>query len=296
MPVKTTPPTIEGVRSRKKTSSRGHQRTEEPEGLVGALKAKLFNETRKTPNPSLNTTPNLPMFPFNNASVSSAAIKKSQPSSAAAAIHLSSISSTNININNIGSSAGRMINQETEHLGRISNINPMVLAHDYGHSLAQNNDQIDELMTNNVTSGMQWQTGPAASSIMWANHDHQEVPWTAHVNHIQDHHQDPLFTTTNIAATTTSAWQIPCTTAIQSSVEMSYLFPATNSSMGQLMTIGNVDILQMQAIESQMSGLNAAAEGVLPSDQQILHCESSNWAGGVTGVGATWDPFLYPLC
>lgn len=255
-------------------------RTEEPEGLVGALKAKLYNETNKNysvinsqghatstiPSQTLQSSINLSLFPFNYAS-SSAAMNKSQTSPAA-------LNSDPCLTNSIGSAA-RRINQESELLSGVNIINPMVLAHDYDHNLAQNHDQMEEFERNNATIAMQWQTGSSTSTMMWANHAQNEVPWAAHVNHVQE--QDPLFTTSaNTAATTTSSsWP-------QSSVEMSP-FPAANSSIRQYMTSNTVnDMLQVQAVGYQMSGL--------PSDQQILHSENTNWAGG---VNATWDPFLY---
>ncbi|XP_027169186.1 ethylene-responsive transcription factor ERN1-like [Coffea eugenioides] len=247
-------------------------RTEEPEGLVGALKAKLYSETNKTSlgilniNSQANTassqqstpqsTVNLPVFSFNN--ISNAAAANKPQTSAAPSL-----------ANNIGSSS----------VG--NSINPMVLGHNYDHSLRQNHDQVEEMVQNNSASAMQWQIGSPASGMMWANNQHG-VAWAAQINHVQE--QDPLFTT----STTTSAWSIPSTTS-QSSVEMPYSFPASSSS-GQLMTsnTGNVDMLHVQEVVSQMSGLNSGV--AMPSEQQILHCENTNWG---SGVNATWDPFLY---
>lgn len=263
---------------------------QQKEGLVGALKAKLcYTKVTNTTTTTMSVVRESSIV--NNNNLGAAGFFPTTTNN-----KLESSSST--------SAADRRrvkFNQDYKNNADdnldVSQIDPliMVLEQDYRNDLLHTNDdrikymqqQQQQQQEEEVMMPIPWHmTGTTGTTGMVWPSDQEMASWAPEVNHCHDDNNN------NIGAGS-SGWEImPCTSAITHEHETSV--DLSGNSLWQLLTSnsssnnnsnnndnGNVDMIQM-------NGLNS---GVLTtSDQQILHCENSNWTGG---VNPTWDPFLY---
>ncbi|CAI9113639.1 OLC1v1014278C1 [Oldenlandia corymbosa var. corymbosa] len=205
-------------------------RTDEPDGLVGALKAKLFNEPNNknvsSKGNSSNIVPQSKSIQPNNNNTDPPILSSCNNTSR----HKLQTSVTGMSKLNVGPGT-RKFHQEPEQSngnGNINNIsiNPVALPHDYEQNLVINHEtRIEDFVgcnTNTTTTN------------------------------------DPLFTTSTnvVAASTANPWPIPPYPA-QTSGGMPYTSytPDENHSLTQLLTnnVGSLDMLQMQTVALQMN-------------------------------------------
>ncbi|KAK4735962.1 hypothetical protein R3W88_010223 [Solanum pinnatisectum] len=227
-------------------------RTQEPEnGLVGALKAKLFN--------SKNSRSFIQAYASNSTSQLAPKVKPSLPC---------------IEIKKAYS--------QTEKLPKIGQ------GKNYSDDLFRGNHNLDyiSLMTNDyqpvISSSQcqdnQWYSG-TNSAIMWAN-EQERLPWgESQMSRVQD---EVSFSTTinnninsNIfgggnSTTATCTWPV-----------------SVSEPTVDLSTFGEVDVLNGSIMMPNMNGLTQTAS--VPTEQQFMQFENGFWG---VGDNAVWDPFL----
>ncbi|KAK3002766.1 hypothetical protein RJ639_019012 [Escallonia herrerae] len=288
---------------------------EAEEGLLGALKAKLFDNNRLM-RPLANT--NISTASPHSKKNSPTTKRETQPSAAAVA----PLAVPEIRTDEIGNpysnpnpnpSQGPTYN--LEHTKIIDHMLPNRAHHNHqqdhddedrdhvqlmaaGQDQAHNNDPVA------LVGGMQWhnECHDGTTANMWSTTDQQaqEVSWgPTQINHVN--YQDGLFSLfSNSAVTTATAPTAPTTThtggwpvfpgPTQAMIDMSFSSgnffghqPATGKS-------GKADMLSIQAAyASQING--SLGGGVWPSDQQIVHCENMNWGGNyIAAVSYLFTP------
>ncbi|XP_070055367.1 uncharacterized protein [Nicotiana tomentosiformis] len=253
-------------------------RTEEPEnGLVGALKAKLFN--------SKSSRSFIQAYASN--STSKAAIKPSVSSLE----NKTTLSQTG---QAVTLARGLMCNNvEAEKLPKrdITHVNNVGQGKNYSDTLFRGNQNLDyiSLMSSDhqpVISSQLWQNNQynsgTNSATMWAN-EQGRFPWGE--PQMSRGHDEVLFSTTtnnniNIGIfgggnSTTCTWP------------MSVSVLGTSEPTVDLSTFGEVDFLNAPVMMPHMNnGLTQAAS--VPTEQQMIF-ENGLWSAGES---AAWDPFL----
>lgn len=192
--------------------------SEEADGLLGALKAKLLDGK------------GLRVF--------------SRPSCDSSRVQATSarLPHNNISVVPLGT---EILNIPMQSSGAMSGVPPLLgLDHCY------DGDEMATMATGQT--GIQWspnfQTAPY--QVPWPAETPYQVPWASQMNQF---HEDGLFTTA-------STWPLPG----NPQAELSY----SDQSRGQLRT----------------------NEGIIASEQEFVHCENNNTWGGANG---SWDHLLY---
>lgn len=231
-------------------------RTEEPEnGLVGALKAKLFN--------SKNSRSFIQAYASNSTSQLTSKIKPSVPS---------------LEIKKTSLQAEKLPKRDHDHTH----------GKNYSHNLFRGNHNLDyiSLMTSDyqpMISSSQCQYNQlysgTNSEIMWAN-EQGRLPWGE--PQMSRVHDEVSFSTTannninsNIfgggnSTTATCTWPV-----------------SVSEPTVDLSTFGEVDVLNGPIMMPHMNGLTQTAS--VPTEQQLLQFENGFWGAG---DNAAWDPFL----
>ncbi|KAM7531519.1 hypothetical protein LguiB_034929 [Lonicera macranthoides] len=256
--------------------------TEEAEGLIGALRAKLSDGNSARPSLARANSSSLllqrkgvlagPVPNNNSRNYYNINSKKDHVSSAinpAVPVVPTSANNGTPNTNQSG----------PNNMGPTKNIDDRdhgQLIQDHVHHF--NHDQISGTQWHNQNQNQnqnQTQSHIGSIPLVWHNEPvaQDQLTWvSSHVNHVHD--QDGLFGTTTISTPTNIGW------------------PPTGASTQQLLDHSNSN---MQSSISHINGSNSSL--IWPSDQQILHCESINWGGGGSGgavLNATnWDPLLF---
>lgn len=253
-------------------------------GLVGALKAKLCYtnvNTNSLSSPASSSSYNNHHGAAGFFPITMTANNKPESLSSTSAAAAASAGKKRVKFNQDSNNNNNNNNKNKSNLD-VSQMDPLIMALEQ-ELLHTNDDQIKEMQQQQQQQQEEeqipWHVAGTTTNMVWAS-DQELSNWAPEVNHYDGDHN-------NIGGVS-SGWEImPCTSA-QTSVDLSgnslwQLFTRNNSnSNSNNNDDGNVDMLQMNGL------LNS---GVLTtSDQQILHCENSNWAGG---VNPTWDPFLY---
>ncbi|KAJ7968745.1 ethylene-responsive transcription factor ERF119-like [Quillaja saponaria] len=223
----------------------------EEDGLLGALKAKLF-DGKKLP---------LPTSPANCAGAQSSVA--STPSSS----HRNSRKREPSSTAEIPHEAGIM-NQMQTPSDNLSNTS--------GKSVLLDYDQQEVIAGDNVGVNCQRHCQTTfTSSMTWSNTGTEnELLSPTQINH--DLIQNSLFAST---CATTSTWSLPGGT--KSTVNFTNLenFP-TNSKSGSNNTTSN---------SMQFLPIDGVTEGIWSSEEKFVHAGNSSWVGS----NGSWDPLLY---
>lgn len=255
--------------------------TEEAEGLIGALRAKLSDSNRARPSLARASSSSLLLqrkgvlagpVPNNNSSNNNNinSNKDDVSSAVTPAVPVVPRSTTN--------GTAKTNQSGPNNMGPTKNIDD----HDHGQLIQDhvhhfNHDQI---------SGMQWhnqnqnqnQGHTESIPMVWRNEPvaQDQLTWvSSHMNHVHD--EDGLFGTTTIST--------PTNTHIG--------WPPTGESTQQLLDMSYSNVQSSININGSNGSL------IWPSDQQIPHCESTNWNGGGGGGGgaalnaSNWDPLSF---
>ncbi|XP_059302880.1 ethylene-responsive transcription factor ERN2-like [Lycium ferocissimum] len=248
-------------------------RTEEPEnGLVGALKAKLFN--------SKNSRSFIQACASNSNSQLASKIKPSVPS-----LEIKKTSSQARQA--VTLARGLMSNVEAENLPIRDHTHVLNTGQgkNYSDNLFRSNNNLDYIsmmtrdhqpMISSEFQNNQWQSG-TSSAIMWAN-EQGRLPWG---------HDEVSYGTTNNNINTNTFGGGSSTTATNTwPVSISSVL-GTSEPTVDLSTFGEVDILNGPTMMPNMNGLTQTAS--VPTEQQMLQFENGLWGAGES---AAWDPFL----
>ncbi|KAA8549706.1 hypothetical protein F0562_001276 [Nyssa sinensis] len=207
--------------------------TEETDGLLGALRAKLIEyEDKGLPLP--------PLQAHNNSNKR----ERSAPT--------------------MGPPLVPRSNQCCNDLGA-NKVDHVLVNHDnLSHVGVGASDQV----------GMQWSRNgqtEATASLVWPTEQLPEVSWVSQM--------DPVAVTT-----TGGTWPLLGTGTTQATVDWSY----SGNCLGDMAVNknGKLDAVSMPARGFQAYG---STGGVWSSDQPITYCENNNWSSG-GGVNASWDP------
>ncbi|KAM3380304.1 hypothetical protein P3S68_005877 [Capsicum galapagoense] len=237
-------------------------RTDEPEnGLVGALKAKLFN--------SKNSRSFIQAYASNT---NCQLVSKTKPS-----VPILEIKKT-------ASQTGQA--EKLRKRGHTTHVNSIGQGKNYSENLFSGNHNLDyiSLMRNDcqpvISSSQcqnnQWDRG-TNSAIMWVN-EQGRLPWEE--PQMSRGHNEVSFSTTNNYTNTDIFGGGNSTTACSWPVSVSE--PTVNLS-----TFGEADVLNGPMMMPHMNGLTQTAS--VPIEQQLLQFETGLWGAG---ENATWDPFL----
>lgn len=292
---------------------------EAEEGLLGALKAKLFDGSNLRPLicPQLNTTSSLSalqqqqqqqprpnvvaLSPHKNVSK-----RDHQPS-----ISMASMAPLPSPPPIVPPQKTNPIDSSPIQLGlhynlpiASKNMDEHLLPHLNTHNHIQNHDQINFLASHDEFGGMKWQNQcqntNLTTSMMCQHNEHAatlEIPWqvSSELNlHIPDQHG--LFGSTTM---TTEPWQLSGANT-QGVVDHHLSYAGGTRIAYQLPTANkindNVDMmLDMPQYVSQMNGVGAmaggGAAGIWPLDQQFANAWAS--AGGANASSNNWDPLGY---
>ncbi|OIT04693.1 ethylene-responsive transcription factor rap2-11 [Nicotiana attenuata] len=243
-------------------------RTEEPEnGLVGALKAKLFN--------SKSSRSFIQAYASN--STTKAAIKPS--------VHSFENKKTL-------SQTGQAVTLEAEKLPKQDITHNIGQGKNYCDTLFQGNHNLNyiSLMSSDhqpVISSQLWQNNQCNSgtnsAIMWAN-EQGRLPWGE--PQMSRGHDEVLFSTTNNNNINTNIFGGGNSTTCTWPMSVSVL--GTSEPTVDLSTFGEVDYLNAPVMMPHMNnGLTQAAS--VPTEQQMIQFENGLWCAGES---VAWDPFL----
>ncbi|KAJ8541151.1 hypothetical protein K7X08_001967 [Anisodus acutangulus] len=217
-------------------------RTEEPEnGLVGALKAKLFNsKNSRSFIQAYASNSNSQLTSKIKPSVPTLEIKKTFSSQTGQAEKLPKRDHTHVN--NIGHDKLGLCNHNLDYISLMTSDQPMV------SSQWQNN---------------QWHSG-TNSAIMWAN-EQGRLPW-GEPQMSRGHDEVPFSTTNNNINTDIFGGDnsTSCTWTSEPTVDLS--------------TFGEVDVLNRPMMMPHMNGLTQTAS--VPTEQQLLQFENGFWGTG----------------
>lgn len=263
----------------------------EADGLLGALKAKLFDFDGTTstvtavvlPQPQTQTQP-----PNNSTSIVAytATASTNNSSSIVAVPPREEVGYNNYSINSSGWSAGVAAAGKADH--------HLIMDHDHAHQVVAAAGQ-----AHNVGLQCQWHhpnSPPAQTSsttnMVWSTTEPQaayEASWSTQMNRALSPENIPLFTSTALTTTTAaSTWPVSSgVTSYSTTVDFSFSDHYQSAKM---------NTVPVSMPMTQIDG--STTEGVCSSDQQFLHCEDKGWTA-TTATPASWDPLLFmssPLC
>ncbi|KAK4349994.1 hypothetical protein RND71_029307 [Anisodus tanguticus] len=238
-------------------------RTEEPEnGLVGALKAKLFN--------SKNSRSFIQAYASNyNYSQLASKIKPSVPS-----LEIKKKPSSQTG------QAEKLPRQDHTHVNNIRHEKLGLSDHNLDYISLMTSDH--QPMSSSQRQNNQWHIG-TNSAIMWAN-EQGRLPYGE--PHMSGGHDEVLYSTTNNninintnifggGNSTTCTWPVSVSSVT-----------GTSEPTADLSTFGEVDVLNGPMMMPHMNGLTQTAS--VPTEQ-LLQFENGLWSAGES---AAWDPFL----
>nr|XP_009762261.1 PREDICTED: ethylene-responsive transcription factor CRF4-like [Nicotiana sylvestris] len=244
-------------------------RTEEPEnGLVGALKAKLFNS--KSSRSFIQA--------YASSSTSKAAIKPSVSS---------------LENKKTLSQTGQAVTLEAEKLPKRDISHNIGQGKNYCDTLFRGNHNLDyiSLMSSDhqpLISSQLWQNnqcnGGTNSAIMWAN-EQGRLPWGE--PQMSRGHGEVLFSTTSNNNINTNIFGGGNSTSCTWPMSVSVL--GTSEPTVDLSTFGEVDYLNVPVMMPHMNNGVTPQAASVPTEQQMMQFENGLWSGGES---AAWDPFL----
>ncbi|KAJ7947146.1 putative AP2/ERF domain-containing transcription factor [Quillaja saponaria] len=215
---------------------------EQEDGLLGALKAKLFD----------GKILYLPRSPVNYAGAGAQSGVASTPSSS----HRNSLK--------------RQLSSPAEAPHDVGFIDPMKnlsdnLSNTSGKSVLSDYDQQGVILDDNVGVNCQRPCqSTSTTSTTWSNNGTTyELPWSTQMNHVPD--QNGLFA----SPSATTSWSLPGLT--ESTVNFTYSDNfLTNSKSGRTNTFSS---------SMQFSPVGGVTEVIWPPEQQSVHGENSSWFG-----------------
>ncbi|KAK3228225.1 hypothetical protein Dsin_008087 [Dipteronia sinensis] len=230
----------------------------EPDGLLGALKAKLFDG--KGPPAVLPPPPPHNMHHNNNNNNNNKPIIVPPRR------------------DHVGVVNGSVINS-----GSASKIIDVIMDHDHSHQVQWNHHHHPVTQTSSTTILSSWSGEPL-----------YEVSWASQMNHVPDNNNNNLYSTASTATTTSSSistWPVISagTSETTNTVDFSY----SDHHCPQEVPLTNItsDKMMMNTVSMPMTQMDGATDqGVVWSaEQQFVHCENKGWVGPNT----TWDPLLF---